>query len=422
MRSSRRRTVIEFGFAAGSLIAVAMTPATSGETTMRLRNSLVTPLPFAALDGWKEDDQAAAFGAFLKSCGAILHGTKAARAAKPVYGALYKVCERAVGAGMLDRGQARTFFETNFKPMRITPAGQESGFFTGYYETEAQGARFPSEEYKFPLYRTPGNISKGKRHIASTLNRTEIENGALAGKSLEICWLKNPVDAFFAQIQGSSRIKLDTGETLRLNYESHNGLPYYPVGKDLIDRGIITKEEMSMDKIRDWMDANPDEGKALREKNRSYVFFREVRMADNDECVGSSGVPLTAGRSLAVDKNIHVYGTPIWIEAELPIDSEKPETRFRHLAIAQDTGSAIIGPARADIYFGAGEEVGHIAGRIKQHGQFVMLLPSTVEINGSIDVPLPKPRPAVVASNVETPVTVREIADDVPSPKPRPKL
>jgi membrane-bound lytic murein transglycosylase A len=424
MHLFRRGTVIGFLFAAGSLIAAAVTPA-SGEATMHLRNAQVTPVSFTALDGWKDDDHAAAFGAFLKSCGAILHGTKAMRAAKPVYGALFKVCERAVAAGTLDRDHARAFFEMNFKPTRITPAGQGSGFFTGYYETEAQGARFPSAEYKFPLYRTPGNVlnHKGGRHIASSLDRTEIENGALAGRSLEICWLKNPVDVFFAQIQGSSRIKLDTGETLRLNYESHNGLPYYPVGKDLIDRGIITKEDMSMDRIREWMEANPDEGKALREKNHSYVFFREVKMADNDECVGSSGVPLTAGRSLAVDKNIHVYGTPIWIEAELPIESDKPETHFRRLLVAQDTGSAIVGPARADIYFGYGEEIGHVAGRIKQHGQFVMLAPSTVEIKGTTEVPLPKPRPGgLVASVAEIHAAAPEVAGSGPSPKPRPKL
>jgi membrane-bound lytic murein transglycosylase A len=412
--------IIRFGFAAGCLIAAAMTPA-SGEIAMHFRNAQATPLPFTALDGWKEDDHAAAFSSFLNSCGAILHGTKAMRAAKPVYGALFNVCERAVAAGPLDREQARTFFEANFKPTRITPAGQDAGFFTGYYETEAQGSRFPSDEYKFPLYRTPGNVSSGHRHIATTLDRTEIENGAIAGRGLEICWLKNPVDAFFAQIQGSSRIKLDTGETVRLNYESHNGLPYFPVGKTLIDRGIITKDEMSMDKIREWMDANPEEGKELRAKNRSYVFFREVKMADSDECIGSSGVPLTAGRSLAVDRTIHVYGTPIWIEAELPIDSEKPETRFHHLLIAQDTGSAIVGPARADIYFGYGEEIGHVAGRIKQHGQFVMLVPSTVEVKGTTDVPLPKPRPDVVASAAETAAAAPEITGSIPSPKPRPK-
>lgn len=159
-----------------------------------------------------------------------------------------------------------------------------------------------------------------------------------------------------------------------------------------------------MDKIRDFMEANPDEGKELRRKNRSFVFFQETALGENDECIGAQGVQLTPLRSAAVDKSIHVYGTPVWVDAELPIASEKPETPFRRLLIAQDTGSAIIGPARADIYFGHGDNVASIAGRIKQFGQFVMLVPQSVAVSGTSDskiVPLPKPRPKdiVAAAN-----------------------
>ena len=156
-----------------------------------------------------------------------------------------------------------------------------------------------------------------------------------------------------------------------------------------------------MDKIRAWMDANPDEGKDLRRKNRSFVFFQETNLAAHEECIGAQGVPLTPGRSLAVDKKIHVYGTPIWIDADLPILSETPDTKFRRLLVAQDTGSAIVGPARADIYFGAGEDIGHIAGRIKQYGQFVMLAPRTVAVKGSIDIPVPKPRPKDIVADAK---------------------
>jgi membrane-bound lytic murein transglycosylase A len=178
-------------------------------------------------------------------------------------------------------------------------------------------------------------------------------------------------------------------------------MPYTPVGKFLVDRGIVSKEEMSMDKIRELMEANPEEGKALRQKNRSFVFFRETALSAHDECIGAQGVPLTPGRSLAVDKKIHIYGTPIWIDAEFPIESEKPETKFRRLLVAQDTGSAIVGPARADIYFGHGEEISHIAGRIKQNGQFVMLVPQGTAASGSAvtamtNIPLPAPRPKMV--------------------------
>jgi membrane-bound lytic murein transglycosylase A len=380
------------------LTAVASVPASA----LNLRNAQVETLGFAALDGWKDDDHAAAFETFLKSCGAILNGSKVMRAARPFYGALFKVCERAVAAGNLDRDHARAFFEDNFKPVRIAPAGQTDGFFTGYYETEVDGSRFPSDEYTIPVYAAPAEtVKRHQSKVFADLDRTKIEDGALAGKELEICYVKNPVDAFFAQIQGSTRVKLDNGKLLRLNYIASNGMPYTPVGKFLIDRGIVSKEEMSMDKIRDFMELNPEEGKELRHKNRSFVFFQETPLGAHDECIGAQGVPLTPGRSLAVDRRIHIYGTPIWVEAELPIDSEKPETRFRRLLFAQDTGSAIVGPARADIYFGHGEEISHIAGRIKQHGQFVMLAPQSVAVSGALmatKIPLPKPRPAITVA------------------------
>jgi membrane-bound lytic murein transglycosylase A len=415
-----------FGLGLGlglGLIASVSAQAAPHETSMKLPNAQIEALDFAALEGWQDDDHAAAFSAFVKSCSAILNGTKAMRKARPVYDALFRVCERANAAGPLDREQARAFFEDNFNPVRIMPAGQTDGFFTGYYETEVIGSRVPTDEFKVPLYAAPAEtVRKHKSKVFAHFDRSAIEDGALAGKNLEICWVKNPVDAFFAQIQGSTRVKLDGGQLLRLNYVASNGQPYTPVGKFLIDRGIISKEEMSMDRIRDWMDANPDEGNDLRRKNRSFVFFQQTALAAHDECIGAQGIPLTAGRSLAVDKKIHVYGTPIWIDAELPILSEKPDTIFRRLMFAQDTGSAIVGPARADIYFGAGEEIGHIAGRVKQHGQFVMLAPRTVAVTGATatgtkDVPLPKPRPKDIIADATPTGSVGEAA---PLPKPRP--
>ena len=395
------RILVRFGF--GLLAATAVT-APASATSVHLRHAQMEAASFAALDGWQDDDQKAAFETFLKSCGAILNGTRAMRAARPFYGALFKVCERAVTAGDLDRDRARAFFEDNFKPVRVIPAGQTQGFFTGYYETEVDGSRFPSNEYTIPIYAAPADaVKKRQSKVFADLDRTKIEDGALAGKELEICYVKSPIDAFFAQIQGSTRVKLDSGKLLRLNYVASNGMPYTPVGKFLIDRGIISREEMSMDKIRDFMEANPKEGKELRRKNRSFVFFQETPLTAHDECIGGQGVPLTPGRSLAVDKKIHIYGTPIWVSAEFPIESEKPETKFRRLLVAQDTGSAIVGPARADIYFGHGEDVSHVAGRIKQYGQFVMLVPQSVAIKGgavasAANIPLPVPRPQMVVT------------------------
>ena len=206
----------------------------------------------------------------------------------------------------------------------------------------------------------------GRRKLVPYYDRAEIEDGAIAGRGLEICWLKNQTDLLFSQIQGSARVRLEDGSTIRINYDAHNGYPYTAVGRVLIDRGIIPKEQMSMQRIREWMDQNPDGANELRRQNRSYVFFREVQLSDKDEAVGAQGVPLTPGRSIAVDKSLHVYGTPFFIEGELPIESEQSKTPFRRLMVAQDTGSAITGPARADLYFGAGAEAGRVSGRLRQ--------------------------------------------------------
>ncbi len=385
---------------------------------LKLRHAQVTPLSFAALNGWNDDDQAAAFKAFLKSCDAIRHATPAMRRRRPVYGGLYDVCQRALAAGTLDRMAARKFFEENFRPVRIAPAGETEGFFTGYYETEFAGSRFPSDKFTVPLYRPPKKLL-GRSTIFGRYNRDKIEDGALAGKGLEICWIKDPVDAFFAQIQGSARVKLDTGKVLRLNYVASNGKPYYPVGRDLIERGIVSREDMSMDRIRDWMEANPAEGKALRRKNRSYVFFTETGLKADDQIEGAEGVPLTPLRTLAVDKHIHVYGTPIWVEAEFPIASEAPETPFNRLLIAQDTGSAIVGPARADIFFGHGDGVDHIAGRIKQHGRFVMLVPRELGVKGDTNIPLPRPKPPALTPGEATTLAAAKKATPFPRSRPQ---
>jgi membrane-bound lytic murein transglycosylase A len=235
----------------------------------------------------------------------------------------------------------------------------------------------------------------GRRKLVPYYDRAEIEDGAIAGRGLEICWLKNQTDLLFAQIQGSARVRLEDGPTLRINYDAHNGYPYTAVGRILIDRGIIPKEQMSMHKIREWMEQNPEGANELRRQNRSYVFFREVSLSDKDEAVGAQGVPLTPGRSIAVDRALHVYGTPFFIEGELPIESEQSRTPFRRLMIAQDTGSAIVGPARADLYFGAGTDAGKVSGRLRHNMRFVMLVPRSLDpVRRGRKMPLPDPRPS----------------------------
>ncbi len=226
-------------------------------------------------------------------------------------------------------------------------------------------------------------------------DRGAIEAGALDGQKLEICWLRDPFEALAIQIQGSARVILEDGTPLRINYDSHNGYPYTAVGRVLIERNLVPREEMSMQRIRDWMAANPDEAPKVRATNRSYIFFRITGLSNEGEPVGAQGVPLVPGRSIAVDK-IHVYGTPFFIDASLPIESAKPTTPFRRLMIAQDTGSAIVGPARADLYWGAGDDAARIAGRIRHAGRFVMLLPRELDmIEAGKHMPLPVSKPII---------------------------
>jgi membrane-bound lytic murein transglycosylase A len=358
----------------------------------RLPNVQLETVRWAELKGWADDDHAAAFAAFLKSCYAVVRGAPPRNAGRPFFAALQSACRRAIKAPQNPRA-AKIFFERNFRPMRIAPLGDENGFLTGYYEPIIEGSRDRSAEYNVPLYRTPPERAKG--NSGQFYDRAAIEDGALAGRKLEICWLKDPTDLFFAQIQGSARVKLEDGRVLRLNYSGHNGWKYTPIGRILVDREIVPKEEMSMDRIREWIQANPKEGKELRRKNKSYVFFRETGLAEHEEPIGAQGVPLTPGRSIAVDKSIHIYGTPFFIDAKLPIDGERCENSFRRLMVSQDTGGAIRGPARADLYFGAGDGHAQVAGRIRHPGQFVMLIPREIDpVIAGRNTPLPRPRPS----------------------------
>ncbi len=385
---------------------------------LKIPNSAFEALAWHEMKGWIDDDHAEAFSAFLASCKPILRSSEKARAERgPTYGALFEVCGRATAAVPLDQTGARHFFEQNFRPIRLSAEGETDGFYTGYYEPVVEGARWPSDIYTTPLYARPPDLvtqrlrrsgGKGKagkrtvkRATAPYFERAQIEDGAIAGRGLEIVYLKDPIDAFFAEIQGSVRVRLEDGKVIRLNYADKNGHPYFAVGSVLVNRGIVPREEMSMHKIREFMEKNPEEGKELRRMNRSFVFFRETDLGEHDEAIGAQGISLTAARSIAVDRRIHTYGMPVFVNAHLPIASERPDTWFRRLMIAQDTGGAIIGPARADIYLGAGEEAARAAGRFKHNGQFVMLVPNELDPdNEALGMPLPQPRPDpnVVAS------------------------
>lgn len=372
---------------------------------LRISNTELEPVEFSSLNNWATDDLLASFNTFRKSCNAIV---KRRPPFRPFEEDLRNVCEKTLKIPQpADQATARAFFEDNFRPVRISRLGEREGFLTGYYEPEVEGRRTRGNGFEYPMYRRPGDLGakasqtkRAKRHrvgrrVVGYFDRAAIEDGALAGRGLEICWLKDPIDSFFIHIQGSARIRVEDGKLLRLNFDSHNGYPYISVGKVLIDRGAISREEMSMDAIRTYFSEMPEEGREIMRINKSYVFFREIsELPPDTEPPGAQGVNLTRERSVAVDKNLHIYGTPFWIEADLPLDNETASNKFQRLMIGQDTGGAILGPARADIYFGAGLQAGTVAGRIKHPGRFYMLVPRSADPSKLIDpVPLPAPRP-----------------------------
>lgn len=387
------------------LLSPVFSPVASAP--LKIPNTELEPAEFGKLDRWAADDHAAAFATFRKSCDALLKRRgKIAPFAEDLRGACTAAKQISLPA---DKVTARKFFEENFRPVRISKLGEHDGFLTGYYEPIVEGSRTKHGDYVYPIYRTPADLRtrvkqsiRALRHrigrkIAGYFDRGAIEAGALEGRDLEICWLKDPIEAFFIHIQGSARVRLEDGKMLRLNFDAHNGYPYVSVGKILIDRGIIPREMMSMDAIRTFFAEDHEQAVEIMNQNRSYVFFREISELPGDiEPPGAQGVNLTAMRSIAVDKKLHIYGTPFWIEASLPLERDASDTKFRRLMIAQDTGGAIVGPARADLYFGAGREAGTVAGRIKNPGLFYMLVPKSADPSKRIDpIPLPAPRPVI---------------------------
>jgi membrane-bound lytic murein transglycosylase A len=397
-----------------SLVGAILCFTASAEEPLKLADSQLEPVNWTELASWRTDDHLAAFAAYRTSCQALRKFPRNDDGL--IRGALWNVCRKATDLQPKDSDTARTFFEQNFQPVRIARLGGGEGFLTGYFEPIVQGSRFPNPEFHIPLYRRPPDLvaaghrpgsdafpNKGARigrrnennQLVPYHDRGAIEAGVLDSQRLEICWLKDPFDVLAMQIEGSARVILEDGTPLRINYDSHNGYPYISIGRVLIERNLILSEEMSMQRIREWMAAHPDEAAKVRAANRSYVFFRITGLTNEGEPVGAQGVPLTAGRSIAVDR-LHEYGTPFFIEANLPIESAKSASPFRRLMIAQDTGSAIVGPARADLYWGAGDDAGRIAGRIRHPGRFVMLLPRELDmIAAGKNMPLPVPKPNI---------------------------
>ena len=271
------------------------------------------------------------------------------------------ICRLAQDANRSD-ASAKAFFELMFKPVQI---GATPALFTGYYEPEHQGSPIRTPRFAYPLYTRPPELQDGQTFYT----RAQIETGALRGRGLEIAWLEDPVEVFFLQIQGSGRIHMTNGPTIRVGYAGRNGHAYRSVGQEMIARGMRTPDQVSAQDIRTYVRSNPAAGQDLLKVNPSYIFFRKIADLTPDQGpIGALGRPITAMRSVAVDPDFTQMGAPVWIE-------KAGSNPIRSLMVAQDTGGAIKGAQRADIFYGTGDAAGDAAGTIKDGGRMLVLLP-----------------------------------------------
>jgi membrane-bound lytic murein transglycosylase A len=304
-------------------------------------------LRFADLEGWAEDDHRAALGSFRETCDLLTDSD------------WEPLCRLAADAGETPEG-ARQFFELFFRPVVI---GAPPALFTGYFEPELEGSPVRTPRYAWPIYRRPPELRDGQ--VFHT--RAEIERGILRGRGLELAWLDDPVDVYFLQVQGSGRIRMPDGRVVRVGYAGRNGHAYRSVGQELVRRGTHSMDQVSAQEIASYV--RNQAGTELLNINPSYVFFRTVDEVPAEKGpIGAMGRSITAFRSVAIDPAFTPLGAPVWIEKE----GADP---IRSLMVAQDTGGAIKGPQRADIFYGTGLAAGDAAGTVKDGGRMVVLLP-----------------------------------------------
>ena len=355
--------------------------------------ALLSPVSFESLPGWRADRVSEALPALLLSCRrleAVADDRPVGRQGVAGTAADWRTaCRDLESLSQDDDAALRASLEAHFEPFEVSNGGDPSGLFTGYYEAELRGAMVPDDEFRWPLYRRPrdlvsvdlkrfradlegvriiGRVEDGK--LVPYRARAEIDDGALAGQDLEILWV-DPVDAFFLHVQGSGRVALRDGSIVRLGFAASNGLPFTAIGRSLLDEGKVPRDQASMQGIRDWLRAHPDEAREVMQKNARYIFFRTI---SGDGPIGAQGVALTPGRSLAVDPQFMPLGAPVWLDTTWP-GGDRP---LQRLMVAQDTGGAIEGPVRGDFFWGFGEEALHWAGRMKQTGRYYLFLPKTV--------------------------------------------
>ncbi len=336
---------MKHGLLAAIVVAcIAMTPAAAKP------DATYTILSFDDLDGWKEDNHLAALTAFQETCGDL---------AKDQWSS---ICAMATS-----QPNPRVFFELLFRPVLIEDG--KPGLFTGYFEPELSGSRRRTTRYQYPLYSMPPELREGTLWYT----RAQIESQQLlAGRGLEIAWVDDPVEVFFLQIQGSGRVRLTDGSTIRVGFGGSNGHNYRSVGEELVRRGIYQPYQVSALVIQNWVRRNPLVGVGLLHTNPSFVFFREIRDLPSDKGpLGAMNRSITANRTVAVDPSYVQLGSPVWVE-------KGGADSFRRLMIAQDTGSAIKGAQRADIFYGTGFDAGKAAGRLRDPGRMIVLMPIDV--------------------------------------------
>lgn len=351
---------------------------------------------FSDLKGWREDDPRGALDAFHRSC-AVFEKKSAESAVSPAlpnnvagfYKDWQELCRATTYLFEPDGETVRQFFESWFTPYQVSSDDEVEGLFTGYYESALNGSYTKSDVYKYPLHLRPDDLVmvylgkfrdelKGHRIAGRVVDgqlipyetRADIIDGQMRhDDDYEFVYLDSPVDAFFLHIQGSGRINMDDGSTLRVGYAGQNGHPYYAIGRELIKRGHLTKENVSLQTIRAWLEENPDQADEIMNTNKSYVFFRKL---EGPGPIGAQNVALTEGRSLAVDRSLIPFGLPVYLNAEAPMEGEESVQR---LLIAQDTGGAIRGAVRGDVFWGYGDKAEALAGHMKSKGQYWLLLP-----------------------------------------------
>ena len=342
------------------------------------------PVDWSSLQNWTADNQSDMWDGFLKSCQKLRH--------EPWQG----VCLLAKSSGDLSDAEAREFFESNFDVRPVyAEGGTTQGLITGYYEPLLKGSWERSEEFRYPLYGVPEDLLivelgsiypqlknlrlRGKlmgNKVVPYYDRAQLDDDQNLLQGTEILWVNSLVDLFFLHVQGSGQVRLDDGSTVAVGYAGQNGHPYQSIGRVLIAMGELEKEDVTLFTIKDWLRSNPARLNEVLAKNPSYIFF-ELRDGAADGPVGSLNVTLTPRRSIAVDRNVIPLGAPVWLQTTLPNEQQSP---LNQLMLAQDTGGAIKGHVRADVFWGHGDEAEKIAGRMKQQGELFVLLPKGYSI------------------------------------------